>query len=168
MTTGGLPRGQARVISNADSGFPSQPHAPRSSRTIAWSIGRALVWLVYAFTVAAIVIAGIAFFLQLFGANPTANFVDWIYRSTARLMQPFRGIFPNQTISDQSVLNVSLLFAIMMYGLFALLVSELVSYLDRRRAKSVGRDRYNQQRESVDLRDQAPAQPPAQTRTRPR
>jgi uncharacterized protein YggT (Ycf19 family) len=144
--------------------LPYHPHAPRSSRTIAWMIGRAVVWLVYAFTVAAIVIATIAFFLQLAGANPTANFVNWIYRSTARLMQPFRGIFPNQTFSDQSVLNVSLLFAIFMYGLFALLTSELVGWLDRKRAESAGRDRYNQQREILDLRDQTVAPPPARTK----
>jgi len=152
-------------MSNTYSEVPYQPHAPRSSRTIAWSIGRAVVWLVYAFTVAAIVIATIAFFLQLFGANPTANFVDWIYRSTARLMQPFRGIFPNQTFSDQSILNVSLLFAVFMYGLFALLVSELVGFLDRKRAESAGRDRYKeQQQQIVDLRNEVVAKPQARTK----
>src|SRR4051812_26872365 len=105
-----------------DTGY--QPRPPRSARTIALSIGRALVWLVYAFAVAAIVIATIAFFLQLLGANPNAGFAQWIYRSAARVTAPFRGIFPTHAVTDDSYVDVSLLFAIIMYAIFALLVSE--------------------------------------------
>ena len=48
-----------------------QPPVKKSSRTLAWGIGRAIVWLVYAFALIAIVIATIAFVLQLFGADPS-------------------------------------------------------------------------------------------------
>jgi len=124
---------------------PYQPAPPRSPRTISWAIGRAIVWLVYAFVIAAIVVATLAFFLQLFGANPTADFAAWVYRSAARVTAPFRGIFPSHAITDDAYLDVSLLFAIIMYGIFALLISELVNWLERKRDQSARRDQYEQQ-----------------------
>ena len=48
-----------------------EPPTKKSGRTFAWGVGRAIVWLVYAFAVFAIVIATLAFVLQLFGADPT-------------------------------------------------------------------------------------------------
>jgi YggT family protein len=122
-----------------------QPPAKKSSRTLAWGVGRAIVWLVWAFAVIAIVISSLAFVLQLFGADPNNGFAQWVYRSASRVTAPFRGIFPSH-VNGNSVLDVSLLFAIIMYALFALLVSVLIDYIDRRRDESVGRDRYEEQR----------------------
>ena len=107
-----------------------QPPPPRSARTITWAIGRGVVWLVYAFVIFAIVIATLAFFLQLFGANPTADFAAWVYRGAARLTAPFRGIFPAQEGENGSVLDLSLVFAMLMYGLLALLLHALISWLN--------------------------------------
>ena len=122
-----------------------QPAPSKSGRTVAWGVGRAIVWLVYAFAVVAIVIAAMAFVLQLFGANPSSGFAQWVYRSASRVTAPFRGIFPSHT-NGNSVLDVSLLFAIIMYALFALLVNALIDWIDRRRAESVSRDRYEAER----------------------
>ena len=126
-----------------------QPRPPRSARTMAWAIGRGIVWLVYAFVIVAIIIATLAFFLQLFGANPNADFAAWVYRSAARVTAPFRGIFPSHAITNDAYLDVSLLFAIIMYAIFALVISELVDYLDRRRDRSAQRDIYEQQQASA-------------------
>ena len=90
-------------------------------------------------------IATLAFVLQLFGANPSSGFAEWVYRSASRVTAPFRGIFPSH-VNGNSVLDVSLLFAIVMYALFALLVHTLIDYIERRRAESVSRDRYEAQR----------------------
>jgi uncharacterized protein YggT (Ycf19 family) len=128
---------------------PYQPPPPRSPRTIAWSIGRGVVWLVYAFAILAIVIAALAFFLQLFGANPNAGFAEWIYRSAARVTAPFRGIFPSHAVTNDAYLDVSLLFAIIMYAIFALLVSEAVGWLERKRDASIRRDRYEEQEDEA-------------------
>jgi uncharacterized protein YggT (Ycf19 family) len=131
------------------SSSPNQlPPISKSSRTVAWGVGRAIVWLVYAFALVAIVIATIAFFLELFGANPNSGFAQWIYRSASRVTAPFRGIFPSH-VNGNSVLDVSLLFAIIMYALFALLVHALVDFIERRRAESVSRDRYEAQRAAL-------------------
>jgi uncharacterized protein YggT (Ycf19 family) len=125
-----------------------QPPVEKSGRTVAWGVGRAIVWLVYAFALIAIVIATIAFFLELFGANPNSGFAQWIYRSASRVTAPFRGIFPSH-INGNSVLDVSLLFAIIMYALFALLVHALIDYIERRRAESVSRDYYEAQQAAL-------------------
>jgi uncharacterized protein YggT (Ycf19 family) len=127
---------------------PNQPPTKASGRTLSWTIGRAIVWVVYAFALVSSVIATLAFVLQLFGANPNNGFAQWVYRSASRVTAPFRGIFPTH-VNGNSVLDVSLLFAIIMYTLFGLLVHELIAYLDRRRDESVSRDRYEQQQAAL-------------------
>jgi uncharacterized protein YggT (Ycf19 family) len=88
-------------------------------RTTALKVGRVLLWLVYLWVAITQVLLVLAFFLQLFGANPTAGFVQWVYRSTQRAMAPFRGIFESVPLSDESVLDVSVLFAMIVYGFIA-------------------------------------------------
>ena len=105
---------------------------PKNAKVDALRIGRWLVLFVYGFVVVAVTILGIAFFLRLFNANVSAPFVEWIYRSTAVIMQPFRGIFPPVEGQNGSVLDVSILFAMLMYSLFGIVVHNLVDFLDRR------------------------------------
>jgi uncharacterized protein YggT (Ycf19 family) len=102
----------------------------------AYRISRVLILFVYAFTIACIVILAIAFFLQLFNANETAPFVDWIYRASRRIMQPFRGIFPSVTGEQGSVFDVSMLFAMFMYGLLAFGMHGLIAWIDRKIARA--------------------------------
>jgi uncharacterized protein YggT (Ycf19 family) len=107
----------------------------RPASVTLFRIGRVVVYLVYGLAVVSVVILVIAFFLKLFAANPEAPFVEWIYRSTERVMQPFRGIFPAVESEGGSVLDVSLLFAMLMYGLLALAVHALVEWINRRLAQ---------------------------------
>jgi uncharacterized protein YggT (Ycf19 family) len=95
-------------------------------------VGRGIVWVVYALAIATAVLLATAFFLALAGANPEAGFVEWVYRSTARAMEPFRGIFPTHQVSDASVLDFSLLFAALFYLVVALLVDALHRWLTER------------------------------------
>ena len=91
-------------------------------------IGKVVVLLVYLVLVAYAVILGIAFFLRLFGANPTADFAEWIYRASARIMEPFRGIFPTTQLSDTSFFDASLLFAIVIYLVAAIILHGIVDW----------------------------------------
>jgi uncharacterized protein YggT (Ycf19 family) len=94
-------------------------------------VGRALVWLVYAFATVAAILLLIAFFLQLTGANPAAPFAAWVYRSSDVLLTPFRSLYPTASVHDsRSVLNLSIVFAIFMYGLFAVLFAAAVGWFD--------------------------------------
>jgi uncharacterized protein YggT (Ycf19 family) len=107
-----------------------QAHARRVGP--AYRISRVLILFVYAFAIACIVILAMAFFLQLFNANTTAPFVDWVYRAARRIMQPFRGIFPSVEGEQGSVFDVSMLFAMFMYGLLALAAHGLIDWIDRK------------------------------------
>ncbi len=91
---------------------------------------RVLVWLVYAYFIAAVIILVLGFFLQLFNASTSASFTQWVYRSADRVVAPFRGIFPSVTHDNGSVVDFAMLFAIIMYGIFALVVHALVDWLD--------------------------------------
>jgi uncharacterized protein YggT (Ycf19 family) len=105
-----------------------QPHGRRVGP--AYRISRALILFVYGFAIACIVVLAIAFFLQLFNANRTAPFADWVYRAARRIMQPFRGIFPSVEGEQGSVFDVSMLFAMFMYGLLALGMHGLIAWID--------------------------------------
>jgi hypothetical protein len=85
-------------------------------------LGRALLWVVYAWMTVTIVLLVLAFLLQLLGADQSADFVEWVYRSTRRAMAPFRGIFDSITLSDDSVFDVSILFAIIVYCFVAMAI----------------------------------------------
>lgn len=95
-------------------------------------IGRWLVMFVYGFVLLAVTILGIAFVLKLFDASASASFVQWIYRSTDIVMQPFRGIFPPVKGESGSVLDLSILFAMVMYFLFGIAAHALIDAIDRR------------------------------------
>ena len=95
-------------------------------------VSRWVVWFVWAYVVFLIVILTLAFFLLLFNANPDAGFVEWVYRSSDRAMEPFRGIFPTETVGNGSVIDFSILFAIIVFGILGLVVNALVNFLDRK------------------------------------
>jgi uncharacterized protein YggT (Ycf19 family) len=97
-------------------------------------VTRVLTWLVYAFAIVAIAFLLMAFFLELFNANESTPFVEWVDKATRRLMQPFRGIFPEVEGESGSVFDPSLLFAILMYGLLAIAMHALLDWIDRKMA----------------------------------
>jgi uncharacterized protein YggT (Ycf19 family) len=112
------------------------------------TISKALLWTVYVWVVLNLVLLFLAFVLRLFGANPQADFTEWVYRSVSRSMAPFRGIFEPIVLSDQSVLDTSLLFAMIIYGVVALLlragidwVTDFVAKRRRRLERMVWDDR---------------------------
>jgi uncharacterized protein YggT (Ycf19 family) len=95
-------------------------------------VTKVLVWLVWAYFVFVVIILTFGFFLLLFGANPDNSFVEWVYRNYDRVMDPFRGIFPAATTEAESIVDLSAIFAIIVYGIFAMLIHALVEYLGRR------------------------------------
>jgi uncharacterized protein YggT (Ycf19 family) len=74
---------------------------------------------------------GLRFVLRLFGANPAAPFAQFVYASSAPLLEPFRNIFPVAVIEPGSAMEFSTLFAMIVYALFAYLVIELVAWAGR-------------------------------------
>jgi uncharacterized protein YggT (Ycf19 family) len=112
-------------------------------------IALALTYLVYAFVAVAMVLLTLGFFLLLFGANPDAGFAEWVYRGLERVMAPFRGLFEPVTMDGRSVLDVSILFAMIVYGLLALLLQSLIDWLTSRVNEGVVADEQARARQRV-------------------
>ena len=106
----------------------------RESKHWILTFGKVLTGVVYAIIVVYLIILTLAFFLKLFGANPAADFADWVYTAADRIMEPFRGIFPTTAITDRSVFDASLLFAIIVYSIVALLLHSLIAWITSRMA----------------------------------
>jgi uncharacterized protein YggT (Ycf19 family) len=92
-------------------------------------VARILTYLVYAFVLFTLVILLLGFFLLLFGANPDVPFAEWVYRSLDRVMAPFRGIFESVNLNGDSVLDTSVLFAMIVYGIVGIALSALIHWL---------------------------------------
>jgi hypothetical protein len=95
-------------------------------------VGRAVVYLVYFWVVLSIAVLVMGFFLLLFGANPDAAFAEWTYRALDRVMKPFRGLFESVDLSGNSVLDTSVLFAMIVYSMLALALRALIDWLTYR------------------------------------
>jgi uncharacterized protein YggT (Ycf19 family) len=95
-------------------------------------LARALTYLAYAFVIVALVLLLLGFFLLLFGANPHAAFAEWVYRGLRRVMEPFRGLFEPVQLNGRSVLDVSILFAMIVYGIVALALDAAIRWLTAR------------------------------------
>ncbi|MGH9214551.1 MAG: hypothetical protein ACRD2C_28375 [Acidimicrobiales bacterium] len=109
-----------------------QAPAPDPPKLRLLRAAKALVVFVYIVVLIDVVLLILGFFLQLFGASTDAEFTRWVYRNVERVMEPFRGMFPSQAVSDQSVLDVSLLFAMVVYSIVAIAVHALVTWLTDR------------------------------------
>ena len=111
-------------------------------------IARVIVWIVYALVLATALLLTLDFLLRLAGANSDNAFVVWVYRSTDRAMQPFRGIFPTKQLGDSSsALDFSVLFAALVYVVVAVVIDIGLRWLTNRLRR--------EQRQTVALRQQA-------------
>lgn len=71
---------------------------------------------------------GLRFLLRLFSANTENGFVSWVYDTSGEILGPFRGIFPDTNL-EGFVFDFTALFAILVYGLFGMLVIFLIDAL---------------------------------------
>ena len=127
---------------------PPETILPEDSSSVkGWRFSRWLVWAVWAYFTFVVIMLTMAFFLLLFNANPDAGFVAWVFRSADRAMEPFRGIFPTATAGNGSIIDFSVLFAIIVYGIIALLIHALVNFIDRKIAEERAKALYIAQEE---------------------
>ncbi len=98
---------------------------------------RVVGYLIYAYLVFVEIILFLGFFLLLFGANSSAGFVEWVYRSLDRAMRPFRGIFESIELGTTgnevpAVFDTSIVFAMIIYGILAIALHSLLDWLTTR------------------------------------
>lgn len=76
-------------------------------------------------------ILGIHILLKLFQANTDVPFVRWMFDLSAPLLRPFKGIFKEMVFQDHYVLDLSALFALIIYGIVGYLVMLLIGAVER-------------------------------------
>jgi hypothetical protein len=124
-------------------------------RLIIW-ITRAVTYVAYAYILFVEVILALGFLLKLFGANDSASFVQWAYRNLDRVMEPFRGIFSPIELGTPGNSEVpaefetSILFAMVIYGIVALVIHIVIQWLTHRIEKLDRDARAAAQREEYD------------------
>jgi len=104
---------------------------------VSLGIAKAVSTLVLIYLVIVEIILFLGFLLKLLGAAPTSGFVEWCYRNLDRAMQPFRGIFAPVELGTaandvEAVIETSILFAMAIYGVVALSIAALTSWLTAR------------------------------------
>ena len=137
---------------------------------------RGIGYFFYFYVVVVLIVLTLGFFLLLFGANPTSSFVEWVYRSMERAMEPFRGIFTPIDLGTtaggevNAVLDTSVLFAMIIYSILAVVGQQVVAWLTSRINRLDWEDAEYQQRMALErtamaLQAQQMAQPGAMTGT---
>ena len=96
---------------------------------------RGITYVVYGFTIIAVVSLTLAFFLLLFSANASTPFVKFVYQIAYDFGQPFRGIFPTRAVGETGYFSTTALFAIVMYLFFAAGINALIGYINLKMAK---------------------------------
>ena len=87
--------------------------------------------LIYGFFVLVELILTLRFVLKLFGANAANGFVNWAYETSGSLLEPFRGIFPSPVFHSTFVLELSTIFAMIIYAIVSILLIALVEFITR-------------------------------------
>jgi hypothetical protein len=154
-------------MTNTDEGVDK--YDPR--RLVVW-VTRLISYVVYFYILLVEIILLLGFILLLFGANPESGFVDWAYRNLDRVMEPFRGIFSpieiGQTGNDvPAVFATSVLFAMVIYGIIALVLHAVIQWLthridqiDRDQRAAAQRDEYDRATAELEARRAAAGLPP--------
>lgn len=75
--------------------------------------------------------------LKFLGANSATPFVSWVYETSRPLLAPFLGMFPSPIITGGFVVEISALFALIVYGFVASLIEEA---LEQMRANAIERE----------------------------
>lgn len=119
-------------------------------------LAKFIAWFIYAVTVLVELVLVTAFVLLLFGASPAAPFTRWVYRATNEIMEPFRGIFGTVEGGTDSILDLSILFAMFIYGIIAIALDAFVKWLDHKIRYFKAKERY----EETLARAQTPAYVP--------
>lgn len=94
-------------------------------------MGNLINKLIYVFFVLVEGLLGLRLILKLFGANAGNAFVNWIYEMSSSLLEPFRTIFPAQVLKSTYVLEVSTIFAMIIYAILVMLFIFLIDLITR-------------------------------------
>lgn len=92
-------------------------------------IYQAVMYLVNGLFTIITILLGLRLALRLFGASPASPVVEWIYNSSAVLLEPFRGAFPSVSVTEGALIEFSTAFALLIYLIVFALIDALIYQL---------------------------------------
>lgn len=92
-------------------------------------ISKIVAYIMYVWVLIGVISLGLRIFLLAFSANPTTPFVEFVYKTSADYLNPFRGIFEAKSIGETGYFDVAAMFAIIIYLLVMWGFSSLISYV---------------------------------------
>lgn len=104
-------------------------------------VSKVIAYVMYAWVFIGIVLLGLRVFLLAFSANTTTPFVEFVYRTSADYLAPFRGIFPPRPLGDTGYFDVAALFAIVIYLLVAWGFGALIEYIQYKIDKNIAQQK---------------------------
>ncbi len=93
------------------------------------TISKIIAYIMYAWVFFGTIILGLRVFLLAFSANASTPFVDFVYRTSADYLAPFRGIFPAKTVGETGYLDIAAIFAIIIYLLIGWGFATIIHYI---------------------------------------
>jgi uncharacterized protein YggT (Ycf19 family) len=104
-------------------------------------VAKGVVVFIYVVVILDLMVLSLGFVLRLFGASTDASFTRWVYRNVERIMEPFRGMFPSHPVTGESVIDFSLLFAMIVYACVGIALHAAVVWLAAKITEIQRRDR---------------------------
>ena len=99
------------------------------------TFSKVLVWLMYFWVIIGVTALALRVFLLAFSANMMAGFANFVLRVSNDYMEPFRGIFAGRGVGETGYLDVSALFAIIVYLFVAWGFKALIEFVDHKIAE---------------------------------
>lgn len=93
---------------------------------------RIIVYLMYIWVMIGVVALAFRVFLLAASANPAVGFTNFIYTLSNDYLEPFRGMFPGKELNETGYLDVSAMFAIIIYLLIAWGFKTLIHYIEHK------------------------------------
>ena len=91
-----------------------------------------IVWLMYFWVMIGVIALSLRVFLLLFSANTSAGFANFVMNVSGDYLQPFRGIFDYRPVGETGYLDVSAIFAIIIYLFIVWGFKALIDYVQNK------------------------------------
>jgi uncharacterized protein YggT (Ycf19 family) len=76
---------------------------------------KVIVWVMYVWVLIGVISLSVRVFLLAFSASTSAGFTNFVLNVSNDYLQPFRGIFPSKSVGETGYLDISAIFAIIIY-----------------------------------------------------
>ncbi len=95
-------------------------------------VSKIAVWVMYFWVTIGIISLLLRVFLLAFSANTATGFANFVMEVSNDYLQPFRGIFPSKEVGTTGYLDISALFAIVVYLFVAWGFRALIDYVQNK------------------------------------